>query len=82
MREAMSHKGRLLLVEKNYMYAVQHGSSEDVIYKAVEPYTKFSYIKNAVDNVLKKVLENGGDVEFVDKDLLKDYQHIALVQYY
>lgn len=81
-REAMSHKGRLLLVEKNYMYAAQHGSSEGVIYKAVEPYSKFSYIKDAVDDVMEKVLENGGDVEFVDKDVLKDYQHIALVQYY
>ena len=81
-REAMAHKGRLLLVEKNYMYAAQHGSSEDVIYKAVEPYSKFSYIKDAVDDVMEKVLENGGDVEFVDKDLLKDYNHIALLQYY
>lgn len=81
-REAMAHKGRLLLVEKNYMYAAQHGSNEDVIYKAVEPYSKFSYIKDAVDDVMEKVLENGGDVEFVDKDVLKDYHHIALVQYY
>ena len=81
-REAMSHKGRLLLVEKNYMYAAQHGSSEDVIYEAVEPYSKFSYIKDAVDDVMEKVLENGGDVEFVDKDVLKDYNHIALLQYY
>jgi hypothetical protein len=81
-REAMSHKGRLLVVEKNYMFAAQHGSSEDVIYKATEPYTKFSYIKDAVDDVIEKVLENGGDVEFVDKELLKDYHHIALVKYY
>jgi len=81
-REAMSHKGRLLVVEKNYMYAAQHGGSEEVIYKTVEPYSKFSYIKDAVDDVIEKVLENGGDVEFVDKDVLKDYDHIALAQYY
>lgn len=81
-REAMNHKGRLLVVEKNYMYAASHGSSEETIYEAVEPYNKFSYIKDAVDDVMEKVLENGGDVEFVDKDLLKDYHHIALVQYY
>lgn len=80
--EAMSHKGRLLVVEKNYMYAAQHGSSGDVIYKADEPYNKFSYIKDAVDDVIEKVLENGGDVEFADKDVLKEYHHIALVQYY
>lgn len=81
-REAVSHKGRLLIVEKNFMYAAEHGSAEDVIYKAIEPYNKFSYIKDAVDDVIEKVLENGGDVEFVDEDTLADFQHIALVKYY
>jgi len=80
--EAMNHKGRLLVVEKNYMYAAEHGSSDDVIYKLEDPYSRFSYIKDAVDDVMEKVLETGGDVEFVDEDLLKDYDHIALVQYY
>lgn len=79
---AMNRKGRLLVVEKNYMYAINHNTSEDIIYEAVEPYSKFSYIKDAVDDVIEKVLENGGDVEFVDKDVLKDYHHIALVQFY
>ena len=81
-REAMKAKGRLLLVEKNYMYAAEHGSIDEIIYKATEPYNKFSYIKDAVDDVIEKVLENGGDVEFVDADVLNDYQHIALLQYY
>ena len=81
-REAMNHKGRLLVVEKNYMYAAQQGSSEEVIYEAGKTYNNFSYIKDAVDDVLEKVLENGGDIEFVDKDVLNDYHHIALVQYY
>ena len=81
-RGAMNHKGRLLLVEKNYMYAAQRGSSEDIIYAKAEPYNKFSHIKDAVDDVIEKLLENGGDVEFVDEGLLKDYHHIALIQYY
>lgn len=81
-REAMGHKGRLLVVEKNYMFAAQHGGSEDIIYKATEPYSKFSYIKDAVDDLIEKVLENGGDVEFVDEEMLKDYHHIALVKFY
>jgi len=81
-REAMSLKGRLLVVEKNYMYAAERGSSDEIIYKAIEPYNKFSYIKDAVDDVMEKVLENGGDVEFVDEGVLKDYHHIALVQFY
>ena len=81
-REAMNRKGRLLIVEKNYVYAALHGNREDMIYAAEEPYNKFSYIKDAIDQVIEKVLENGGDVEFVDKELLKDYDHIALIQYY
>ncbi len=81
-REAINHKGRLLVVEKNYMYAARHGSNEDVISNAAETYNKFSYIKDAVDDVIEKVLENGGDVEFVDKDVLQDYNHIALIKYY
>jgi hypothetical protein len=81
-REAMNKKGRLLLVEKNYMYNAVHGSKDDNIYKPVEPYNKFSNIKDAVDDVIEKVLENGGDVEFVDEELLKDYQHIAMIQFY
>jgi hypothetical protein len=81
-REAMNKKGRLLMVEKNYMFAAEHGGTDDKIYKTTEQYNKFSYIKDAVDDVMEKVLENGGDVEFVDEGVLKDYNHIALIQYY
>jgi hypothetical protein len=80
--EAMNRKGKLLLVEKDFMYAAEHGASDDQIYKAVQPYNKFSYIKDAVDDIIEKVLENGGDVEFTDKNVLKDFHRIALIQYY
>lgn len=78
-QEAVNHKGRLLLVEKNYMYAAEHTDKDDKIREAIEPYNKFSYIKGAVDDVMEKVLENGGDVEFVDEGLLDEYQKIALL---
>jgi hypothetical protein len=81
-REAMSRKGRLLVVGKNYMYAAQREGKEEMIYKAVEPFNKFSYIKDAVDEVIEKVLENGGDVEFVDEEVLKAYEQIVLLQFY
>jgi len=80
--EAMIYKGRLLVVEKDYTFVAEHGSSEEIIYKALDPYSRFSYIKDAVDDVIEKVLENGGDVEFVDAGIMKDYHHIALIQYY
>jgi len=81
-RDAMNQKGRLLVVEKNYMYPAVHGSREDVIYKAVEPFNKFSYIKDAVDQVIEQVLENGGDVEFVDDGGLEKFGKVALINYY
>ena len=81
-REAMRKKGRLLVVEKNYKYAAQLGNGNDLLEELLEPYNKFSYIRDAVDDVMEKVLENGGDVEFVDAEVLKDYQHIALIQFF
>ncbi|HSN60663.1 MAG TPA: hypothetical protein VLR49_07000, partial [Ferruginibacter sp.] len=81
-KHAMNQRGRLLLVEQNYMYAAVRGSHEKNIYKFQEPYNKFSLIKDAVDDVIEAVLQNGGDVEFVDSELLKPYHHIALILYY
>jgi Bacterial archaeo-eukaryotic release factor family 3 len=81
-REAMCRKGRLLVVEENYMYATKSGDSEQLIGEAFKPFNRFSYIKDVVDEVIEKVFENGGDVEFVDDNLLKDYHRIALIQPY
>lgn len=81
-REATNSQGRLLVVEKNYMYAATQGSQEGQITPATHPLNQYSYIKDAVDQVIEKVLENGGDVEFVDPDELINYGHIALVKYY
>jgi ribosomal protein L7Ae-like RNA K-turn-binding protein len=80
-KEAMAHKGRLLVIEKNFTYAAEK-NSEDKIYKAVEPYNKYSYIKDAVDEVIEKVLESGGDVEFVDNNVLTGYHQIALIMHF
>jgi Bacterial archaeo-eukaryotic release factor family 3 len=81
-KEAVNHKGRLLVVEKNYMFPAEHGSSEEIITNIAEPYNQFSYIKDAVDDAIEKVLEGGGDVEFTDEGLLSNYGHIVLIQYY
>jgi hypothetical protein len=84
-KDAMSHKGKLLVVEKNYKYAAEHSLSNEAtskIFQVTEPYNKFSYIKDAVDDIIEKVLENGGDVEFVETGSLNEYNHIALIHYY
>jgi len=81
-RAAINKNGRLLVVEKNYMYPAEHGNTGDIIYAASEMGNRFSHIKDAVDDVIERVLENGGDVAFTDEDVLKDYGRIALIQYY
>lgn len=81
-REAMNQPARLLVVEKNYKYPAQRGSTPDVIEELVEPYNEFSYIRDAVDDVIEKIILNGGDVEFTAPNVLKDYGRIALIKYY
>ncbi len=81
-REAMHKKGKLLIVEKNYIYPAHLGGSMDIIYSENNQADKNFYIKDAVDDVIEKIFENGGDVEFVDADVLKDYGRIALILYY
>jgi hypothetical protein len=73
---------RLLVVEKDFMYPARKADEPGIIY----PENEFSgnpfYIKDAVDDVMQKVLENGGDVEFVDNGVLGEYGRIALIQYF
>lgn len=81
-KHASAKRGRLLLVEKNFTYAAQYGSNRELIHEEFEPAANFSCIKDAVDDVIEKVLESGGDVEFTEDGFLKAYQRIALIRYY
>lgn len=79
---ASQHRGRLLLVEKSFMSKGQAGERGDVIFMHAQPYSKFSYMKDSIDDVIEKVLETGGDVEFVEDGMLDEQKHIALIEYY
>lgn len=80
--EAMCNKGKLLVVEKYYMYPSKGKENDNEIPFYNNAHRKFSYIKDAVDDIIEKVLENGGDVEFTDAEILKGFDQIALIQYY
>lgn len=81
-KEAMHKRGKLLIVEKNFIYPAHLGGDKDIIYREDYQSENAFYIKDAVDDVIEKILENGGDVEFVDANVLKDYRKIALILYY
>lgn len=82
-KSASRGKGWLLVVEKNYIVAAQHRSPEgNAEENGFAIHGNPLFIKDAVDDVIEKVLASGGDVEFVDEGLLDKYHHIALIEHY
>jgi hypothetical protein len=69
-KAARTRNNRLLIVEKDYTDSV--GS----------PVPGEFYVHDRVDAIVKKVLENGGQVEWVDPGQLDSLGHIALIRYY
>jgi hypothetical protein len=49
-------------------------------YEVPRSYNKFSCIKNLIDELIEKVLENGGNVELVSNGFLKEYGPITLIK--
>jgi hypothetical protein len=79
---AGQNRGRLLIVESDFDSENEKKAITGDALRADELSNKFTYIRGAVDKIVEKVLEHGGDVEFVDSGMLKDYDGIALIQYY
>jgi hypothetical protein len=66
-------QGQLLVVEKNYK-APQHIKNEVLQENII--------LKDIVDDIIEKVIAFGGEVKVVDDNVLKNYEHIALIRYY
>ena len=80
---AASHRnGKLLIVEKDYSCCAGLAGETDKIRIEKKDTNRPFYIKDAVDDIIEKILENGGDVEFVENDVLRENGHIALIKYY
>jgi len=81
-KAAEQKRGKLLVVEKNYLYPAQQSDMPEKIFKKDDFNDNAFFIKDAVDDVIEKVLACGGDVEFVDEGILSQYQKIVLIQFY
>ena len=79
---ATQKRGRLLVVEKNYIYPARHSSDPETIFSNGDFQKNAFYIKDAVDDIIEKVIASGGDVEFVDEGVLEKYQKIVLIEYF
>lgn len=78
---ACEKKGKLLIVEKDYRFAGQYSSDPNVI-EALSESNSSLHHRDSVDEVMEKVLESGGDVEFIEDDVLNALGHIALIKYH
>jgi hypothetical protein len=80
--EASAKKGRILVVEKNFVAAGEHVAEGKIVYKPTSGQNDFHTSNDVVDDVIELVLQNGGDVAFTDDGLLSKFDHIALIKYY
>ena len=78
--EVMNRQGGTLLLEKKFLYDANSEETDLSDFTIHKGYNKFSCIKNGVDDLIEKVLENGGNVELVSNGFLQDYDHIALIK--
>ena len=78
--QANRKHGQLLVVEKDFNSPAFVRANGETVFCNIDKKNSEIIARDAVDNIIEKVLENGGDVEFVDE--LNEYNHIALIEYY
>lgn len=80
-KTANEKNARLLIVEKNYQYPAEY-VTPTTIRQHPAPAENTLFINDAVDDVIEKVISDGGDVRFVEDGALGKYLHIALIRYF
>jgi hypothetical protein len=68
-----------LVVEEGYEYHSYLGKGMII---CAEEATNSAFIKDAVEDIIEKVLEDGGEIDYVSKGGLKDFLHIAAIRNY
>lgn len=80
-KAALQKNVRLLIVEKNYKYPAEYITPTEIrLHEPTDGNTLF--IKDAVDDVIEKVIAGGGDVQFVADGMLDEYLHIAAIRHF
>jgi hypothetical protein len=75
---ATKKNGRLLVLEKDYPYT-EGSIMTSTAKKETDASDNRFYVKAPIDDVIEKILENDGDVDFVENGKLKDFNHVALI---
>jgi hypothetical protein len=80
LKATRGNRAKLLVVEKKIVNHSQTSETYNPSFRTDCNYNEGFFIKDEVDDIIKNVFENGGDVEFVDEELSKDYRHIVLIE--
>lgn len=80
-RAASNRNGKLLVIENGFNYHSKYAGPGNK-HKSAGEELKEIQTRDVVDEIIERVLEYGGDVEFVNPNVLKKYQHIALIKYH
>lgn len=72
-------RGKLLIVERDFYYPLRFTDSSGVVNTSVVSSDGSLLISDAVEDIIERLASNGGKVEFVDNNVLHDYEHIALM---
>lgn len=79
---ATHRRGRLLVVEENFIGPVYNEVPPEGAYPFTHTTDDPYYMKDLVEDIIEKVLKDGGDVEFVKQGFLRDFQKIALIEFH
>lgn len=77
---ATHRRAQLLVVEENFMSPGYREANKEIPYSFTGMAVEQMHLKDQVDDIIEKVLKDGGDVEFVAQGTLSDFQHIALIE--
>ena len=75
-------RGLDLLVEKDFSQAGFLTNDKPYQLHLRPPKEPHRILADAVDDLIKEVLEKNGNVTFLENDSLRDYQHLALITRY
>lgn len=72
-------RGGLLIVERDFYYPLQFTDSNGVLNKSAVSSDGSLLVSDAVEDIIERLISNGGKVEFVNNNVLNDGMHLALI---
>lgn len=74
------NKADLLIMERNYGSLTNTSEIYDSPKKENDLFNPVFYLKDEIDELIEKIFENGGDIEFVSDGVLDNYGHVVLIE--